>query len=94
MTSSWPYTCDKDFLEETIRVWQPLSKEPLSYADAEKIIRNAVGFYGTLLRWVVKRRLKRINTKALRSPSTRSEGPLWRTVQLLWGATGRYSNSG
>jgi len=32
-------------------VWQPKSKERLTYQDAVEIIDNTVGFYGTLLRW-------------------------------------------
>ena len=47
----WLYKYSKDFLDETIRVWQPLSKELLTYADAEEIIENAVGYYSALLRW-------------------------------------------
>ena len=46
----WLYKYSKEFLDETIRVWRPFSKEPLTYADAEEIIENAVGFYGALLR--------------------------------------------
>ena len=47
----WLYRYPKEFLDETIRVWQPLSKELLTYADAEEIIENAVGYYSTLIRW-------------------------------------------
>ena len=47
----WLYRYSRDFLDETIRVWQPLSKEPLTHADAEEIIKNAAGYYSTLLRW-------------------------------------------
>ncbi len=50
LKTAWPYKYSKEFLDETIRVWQPLSKEPLTYQDAVEIIDNAVGFYGTLLR--------------------------------------------
>ena len=47
----WLYRYSKESLDETIRVWQPLSKEPLTYQDAVEIVDNAAGFYGTLLRW-------------------------------------------
>ena len=48
----WLYKHSKEFLDETIRVWQPLSKEPLTYADAEEITDNmVVGYFNTLLRW-------------------------------------------
>ena len=32
----------KQFLEETIRVWQPLSPAPLSTEDAEEIAQNMI----------------------------------------------------
>ena len=44
-------TADPDFLDQTIAVWQPLSLEPLTREDAREIVQNAVGFYGTLIRW-------------------------------------------
>ena len=51
----WLYKYSKEFLDETIRVWQPLSKEPLTYADAEEITENVVGYFGTLRRWATER---------------------------------------
>ena len=45
-----PYKYSKEFLDETIRVWQPLSKEPLTYANAEEIIENTVGYFKVLLK--------------------------------------------
>ncbi len=30
----WLYKHSKEFLDKTIQVWQPLSKEPLTYQDA------------------------------------------------------------
>ncbi len=42
---------DEAFLDRTIAVWQPLSPTPLTREDAREIIENAVGFYGTLIRW-------------------------------------------
>lgn len=44
-------TIDPAFLDHTIAMWQPLSAKPLSREDAREIIENAVGFYGTLMRW-------------------------------------------
>ena len=55
----WLYKYSKEFLDYTIQVWQPLSKEPLTYVDAEEIIDNAAGFYVTLLRWAREAREKR-----------------------------------
>ena len=49
------YKYPKDFLDETIRVWQPLSEEPLTYGDAEEIAENMVGYFNTLLRWAAER---------------------------------------
>ena len=34
-------TYSKEFLEETILVWQPYSKEPLTIEDAREIAENA-----------------------------------------------------
>lgn len=45
------YKYSREFLDQTIRVWQPLSRKPLTYTDAEETIENAVGYYSTLLRW-------------------------------------------
>lgn len=47
-------TIDPDFLDQTIAVWQPLSPKPLTREDAREIIENAVGFYGTLIRWALE----------------------------------------
>ena len=52
---TWLYNHSNEFLDETIRVWQPLSKEPLTYADAEEITESMVGYFGTLLRWARER---------------------------------------
>ena len=49
------YKYPKDFLDETIRVWQPLSKEPLTYGDAEEIVENVVGYFRTLRRCAAER---------------------------------------
>jgi hypothetical protein len=32
----------KEFLEKTIKVWQPYSPDPLSFKDAKEIARNMV----------------------------------------------------
>ena len=39
----------KEFLEETIKVWQPYSKKPLSLADAEEMTRNMIQFIELLI---------------------------------------------
>lgn len=39
-----------NFLRETIRVWQPLSREPLTAADAHEICESMVGFFTVLKR--------------------------------------------
>ena len=38
----------KEFLEKTIKVWQPYSKAPLSLEDAREITNNIVGLYSFL----------------------------------------------
>lgn len=39
----------KEFLEETIKVWQPYSPAPLSLEDAREIAENMTGLYLLLL---------------------------------------------
>lgn len=73
----WLHKYSKDFLDETIRVWQPLSKEPLTYADAEEITENMVGYFNTLLRWEAEARQKlltqeRRTAKTEEAPKLRS----------------------
>lgn len=43
---------DEAFLKETIKVWQPLSAEPLTMADAEEITESMTGFFAALARCV------------------------------------------
>ena len=55
---AWPYKYSKEFMDYTIQVWQPDSKEPLTYQDAEEITDNVVGFYKLLLKWDAEARAK------------------------------------
>ena len=41
----------EEFLEKTIKFWQPYSKEPLTREDAREIIQNFVGFFEVLMEW-------------------------------------------
>ena len=41
---------DESFLKETRRVWQPLSAEQLTIADAEEISQAVLGFFEALRR--------------------------------------------
>ncbi len=41
----------EDFLDETLRVWQPYAREPLSREDAREIIANITGFFRVLHAW-------------------------------------------
>ena len=41
---------DEAFLKETIEVWQPLSTEPLTMADAREIAESMTGFFAALAR--------------------------------------------
>lgn len=43
-----PY--DERFLKHTIEVWQPLSREPLTMADAQEIAESMTGFFAALAR--------------------------------------------
>lgn len=38
----------KEFLEKTIKVWQPYSPTPLSIEDAREIADNVIGLYKLL----------------------------------------------
>jgi len=40
-----------EFLDETIKFWQPYYKEPLTREDAREIIQNFVGFFEVLMEW-------------------------------------------
>ena len=39
----------KEFLEKTIRIWQPHSPDPLTYEDAQEIADNMVDLYSFLI---------------------------------------------
>jgi len=39
----------KEFLEKTIKVWQPHSEAPLSLEDAREITENMAGFFSFLI---------------------------------------------
>lgn len=40
-----------DLIEETIRVWQPFSPDPLTPEDAREILLNVTTYFDMLLRW-------------------------------------------
>ncbi len=40
-----------DFLQSTIRVWQPYSSDQLSLEDARQIVENMTGFMTVLAEW-------------------------------------------
>ena len=63
---------DDEFLKRTVETWQPLSEVPLTLDDAREIIENAVGFYGTLIRWAKEARRDEENGKPARYPCTRT----------------------
>ena len=44
-------TISDEFLDETIRMFQPYSKEQLTREDAREIAQNFVGFFEVLLEW-------------------------------------------
>ncbi len=45
--------CDtnREFVEETLRVWQPRAGGWLTEDDAREIVTNMAGFFRTLLEW-------------------------------------------
>jgi len=44
----------KEFLEKTIKVWQPYSSTPLSLEGAREIAENVIGLYKLLFELEVK----------------------------------------
>ncbi len=42
-------TFSKEFLEKTIKIWQPYSKEPLTLEDAREIAQNATDLIKLLI---------------------------------------------
>lgn len=42
-------TYSKEFLEKTIQIWQPYSKEPLTIEDAREIAQNATDLIKLLI---------------------------------------------
>ena len=41
---------DETFLQATVKTWQPLSREPLTMADAEEIAESMTGYFSALAR--------------------------------------------
>ena len=41
----------EEFLDKTIKLFQPYSKEPLTREDAREIVQNFVGFFEVLMEW-------------------------------------------
>lgn len=46
----WPVEMDRDFLQKTIEVWQPLSKKTLTEEDAREIVENMTGLFSFLIK--------------------------------------------
>ena len=46
------------FLRETIEVWQPLSREPLTMTDAQEVAERMTEFFAVLARCAKERRMK------------------------------------
>tara|TARA_A100001015_G_scaffold302513_1_gene390804 strand:- start:1906 stop:2079 length:174 start_codon:yes stop_codon:yes gene_type:complete len=42
---------DSEFLDQTLRVWQPLSDKPLDEEGARESIANISGFFDLLAEW-------------------------------------------
>jgi flagellin-specific chaperone FliS len=52
----------KEYLEKTIKLWQPYCPEPLSLEDAQEIADNVIGLYSYLLQ--LKENHEKKETKA------------------------------
>jgi len=46
----------RDFLDQTIAVWQPYADRPLTREDAREITHNVVGFFSILREWAEEER--------------------------------------
>jgi hypothetical protein len=55
-----------DFLEETIRIWQPHYKQKLCREDAREIASNLTGFFETLAEWQERKKLQKLGLKKRR----------------------------
>ena len=53
----------QEFLEKTIRVWQPFSSSVLSEEDAREIAENIMGVFSLLSEWEKKDGEKSENNK-------------------------------
>ena len=40
-----------ELLDDTIAIWQPRAKRPLSREDAREILENLTGFFSVLREW-------------------------------------------
>ncbi len=54
---------NKDLLNKTMQVWQPLCEEKLSEEDAREIIENIAGFFTILKKWDDEERRKQENER-------------------------------
>ena len=41
----------EDFIDETLKLWQPRTPQQLNHEDARQIIENVTGFFNVLLEW-------------------------------------------
>lgn len=46
--------CSKEFLEKTVKIWQPHSPVSLSSKSAREIVDNMTGLFSLLLKWEQK----------------------------------------
>lgn len=62
------------FLEDTLRVWQPRTARKLSQEDAREITRNVVGFFRTLKDFASRERKQPEGALAHPEAGSRKEG--------------------
>ena len=53
----------QDFLDETIRIWQPHYQQKLTREDAKEIAKNLSGFYEVLAEWQERKKLQQSGLK-------------------------------
>ena len=47
-----------EFLDQTLRFWQPRTDRALTIDDARDIVNNVAGFFTLLLKWDAKERVQ------------------------------------
>jgi hypothetical protein len=58
----------EDYLDQTIKVWQPYSKRTLTREDAQEIATNVLGFFLVLREWTREDIMQRSSLERAQPP--------------------------